>query len=77
MFSVIRAHQLKAFNFQQPTYVSEEQNGAERPVFVCLSVCRKKFFHSVQVRHRYQLCILRLLTKSQGIRCHGPKIYVH
>jgi hypothetical protein len=35
-------------------------------VCVCLSVCRKKFFLSVQVRHRYQLYILRLLTKRQG-----------
>jgi len=79
MFSVIRVHQLKALNFQLPTYVSEDQNDAERPIClsVSMSVCRKKFFLSVQVQHICQLCILRLLIKRQGIRFHGPKIYVH
>lgn len=38
MFSVIRAYQLKALNIQLLTYVSEEQNDAESPVGVCLSV---------------------------------------
>lgn len=81
MFSVIRAHQLKALNFQLPTYVSEDQNDAERSMYARLSVCpsvgRKKFFLSVQIRCRYQLCVMCLLIKSQGIRCRGPKLYVH
>jgi len=46
MFSVIRAYQLKALNFQLLTYASEEQNVAERPVSVCPSVCRNFFFPS-------------------------------
>lgn len=37
MFSVIRVHQLKALNFQLPTYVSEDHNDAE--LFVCLLLC--------------------------------------
>jgi hypothetical protein len=74
MFSVIRAHQLKALNFQLQNYVSDEQNYAERPV--CLSVCRKKFFLIIQVQHRYQLNILQLLIKIQGTRNEGPKIHV-
>ena len=52
MFSVIHAHQLKALNFQLPTYVSEDQNDAERPVCVCLPVClsvEKSF--SFQFKH--------------------------
>ena len=77
MFSVIRVHQLKALNFQLPTYVSEDQNDAERPVCLSVCVCRKKFFLSVQVQHSCQICILRLLTKRQGIRYHGLKIYIY
>lgn len=72
MFSVIRAHQLKALNFQLPTYVSEDQNG------LCLPVCvQKKVFPFSSSTTQVPTLYSASAHKKAGIRFHGPEIYVH